>query len=165
MDITINKLLTNFNNYLKSSWQYLRFVDIEKETLDDNWDDWVELSYRVLVLRKIKDCFGKSIELGYGFWPTKESLDRLIEVKVLSNTKLLFALEGCNFMEEVIFDDNVKFTFVHFSHPFIEIDDSKSFEYVYGKVMSDNYFPKGTRVCAPLERCSFKLSSDIQDDK
>lgn len=166
MDITVNELMINFNNYLKSSWVYLKNIGVVRETLDD-WDDWVELSYDVFVLRKIAECFGVHINSGYGFESMK---DMYIEVSIAPNKDFLAATdaehvkdtEPIHFSKEIVKDSNVTFSFVDFNHPFVNEDDILAFDYVHGSIIEAGYFPVGTIICAPLESCTFQLSSLAQ---
>lgn len=155
MEININGLVMNFYNYLKNSLEHFKKAGVERDSED--WNEWIKLSYDVFVLCKVEEFFENKIDLEYGVLPKGGDYE-WIEVIVLPKTKLLAAQPGGD-IKEIVSNEHISFAFVKFEHPLIKGDDTVALDYVFGEVICNSQFPKGTEVCAPVKCCTFKLKS------
>lgn len=170
MKLSVHELMINFNNYIKSSWPYLRKIDIERDYGDD-WDDWTELSFDIFVLSRIKEYYGVQIEGVYGRWHylNTESnnpsykFGNYVEVDVAAQTKLLVVHPIKRTIEELSLERSLSFSFVHFNNLCLKDDDSKILDYVEGEVIEDSSLLKLTQIIAPLKACTFRLKEDDRE--
>jgi len=152
----VTALLINFNNYLKGSWPFLIQSNIDRGV--DDWDNWVELSYKVFVLNRLHEEYNRLVDLDYGVW-IPESGKKTIFVKILNEPKLFFSKENHNYKEiKIDYFEDISLSFREFNHPFKNDNDIAAFNYVLGEVVSSTiHFNKGDIICVELKYCEFYL--------
>lgn len=160
----VTKIMLNFQKFLESSLPFLAKAGVSQG--DDDWDDFSELAFEILVDEPLRSQYGRHAKWKYeAIWSGNESKVSQIWATTQSAESLLLGREegeklGCRvpWEEKPCPKTPVRFEFWGFNHPFKEEGVMDWVRSVEGIVTDENQiYPIGTIICAPLESCKFSV--------
>lgn len=171
----IHGLLKNFHEFLKSSLPYLRHAEVTVGS--DEWDEFTEATFQLMVLSPVEESLGVSIDWTYETWPSEDSGAR-IGLKILGEEEIWSAVENRELSAKPSEYKAMRFAykaakppvepilFRGFSHPWMDPSESDDWlDYVEGEVLTGKTSPRGEkcRICVPLQRCQFRVFLHCED--
>lgn len=159
MDVT--ELVRGFQAFLVSARSALEQVGTDLE--GDEWDDFIEAAFALLVARPIEARTGASVDLVYDVW-TQDGFKREIRVRPPSlpwDLRVGFAGEQHPvrmYHWEAVTIDDAAFTFAFRGFSNLLNPEAGPTEYVMGEVREACAgYPVGTNVAVHADLCVFEV--------
>jgi len=156
--ISLRDILDNFRGLLVASQPFLVRAGVEPG--DDEWDEFQEAAFELVVGTPIEEAWRERLEWRYATW---DGTGRI--VATATGSLLVGKARGSSggsmevAYEERTLSRPIRYAFREFRHPLME-DAVAAMGFVLGEVVDDALeLPRGAHVCAPLSTCVFELGS------